>query len=177
MHELINNADDSDVLPFMLDFTSSLPEPGQASFMHIFAKESFKRVEPLLTGTVFKPPVMTYGTMCSGTDIPALAVQEACTHMSDLLEKKLGERVEVQMRQVFLCELDDDKRAFAMGLTGGDAASACCAFKDVQHISGEWAWCYRHKQECLVPRADGAWLLQRGAGVQREGTAGEYRVS
>ena len=127
----------------------------QASFLEAFAADAFTRVSQCVDD-VAEPPVITFGTMCSGSEIPATAVATAAGHIKQLLCTKLDREVNVSFSQVFLCELDDDKRAFAMGVLDGQEANKCCAFKDIKHMCKTKVWCYRHKRECPVPRADGA---------------------
>eukprot|EP00959_Pyramimonas_sp_CCMP1952_P065746 1372924-Pyramimonas_sp.AAC.1 len=108
---------------------------------------------------------MTYCTLCSGSELPAIAVNEAirCLRacldhptMTAITESVTGtsQHQPPTLRQTFLCELDDEKRKLAMRISDG---SDICCFKDITHMSQRTAHCYRHNCDCPIPRSDGAW--------------------
>ena len=81
-------------------------------------------------------PSMTFATICSGTEIPAIAVK-SCTSMvnelfrpCDFLEELAGEMkcspFDCSLQQCFLCEKDDEKRAFSIKVADALGCSHMC---------------------------------------------------
>ncbi len=138
--------------PFILSFAWA-----QASFLEYFAKATtVQAVAFLNTATqdaFFHPGLQEYGTLCSGTDMPALAIEKVTCAFNSAFGG--DDREGVEFRQRFLVEVNDEKREFAMGLLTGEAAERCCAFKDVTQLNKGKLFCYRHKRECQVPRVNG----------------------
>eukprot|EP00959_Pyramimonas_sp_CCMP1952_P021528 453878-Pyramimonas_sp.AAC.2 len=117
---------------------------------------------------------MTYCTICSGTDIPSIAVAASVKAAGEVFCKLRQPGVPAPMfKQVLLCELRDDKRTFAMKASASSGHADCCAFKDAKDLAKTHAMCSRHGQMCPVPRAEGAWLFGRGSAM---GSIGDRRA-
>ncbi len=130
------------------------------------------------SGAVFHPPQrQTYCTMCSGTEIPSVAAHQVFNSINDSWDHDMhasvceiksehdkGEEagsehaVVEPFTQRFLCEVDDEKRQFGMAVSAAVDATEdgpCCAFKDARTLCKATGWCYTHKRECPIMRADG----------------------
>ncbi|CAK0868946.1 unnamed protein product, partial [Prorocentrum cordatum] len=88
---------------------------------------------------------MTYCTICSGTDIPSIAVAASVKAAGEVFCKLRQPGVPAPMfKQVFLCELHDDKRTFAMKVSASSGHADCCAFKGAKDLAKTHAMCSRH---------------------------------
>ena len=95
------------------------------------------------------PRSHTYCTLCSGSEIPALALRA----FQDRWSQASG--VAHEFNHVFGCEIIPDKRSFGMKVTDQCGHPDSCMFIDVSHLEGEHAWCDRHKRMCRIPPAEG----------------------
>ena len=109
---------------------------------------------------------MTFATICSGTEIPSIAVAKSVPLIKEIfqpdeivealaIETGCTAQLELSMKQVFLCEKDDDKRTFASSVADSLGHKEACVFKDAGDLRKGEAWCFKHQRTCKVPRADG----------------------
>jgi hypothetical protein len=146
-------------------------------------KKFFSKSACSATNEFFYPRRMTYGTICSGTEIPTISVRTGITSInaecgpppavdgdpapgldSDAADNGASANLPADLfTQCFLCEIDDDKRAFAQAVAhavhgDGEApgsVSHFCAFKDARTLVNSTSWCSVHNKECPVPKCDG----------------------
>ena len=101
-----------------------------------------------LVGQWSQPGWPHFGSICSGTDIPAAVCEQWRSWAGDFAGD--FERLDMRFEHKFSCELDPKKRGFIRSVHPGVGH----IFGDVMDLSGQEAWCFKTGGLTPVPACE-----------------------